>query len=370
MSNNNNGSSDKNKADMTNLPEITNNPPNDETRQNFLEVNNSPDLTNNAEQEILDTVANSSAIFKSQQKDEPELLFHEKRKIAEDLLKKNHHQFLSRFGKSLKPHLLDYFTEKSGDYETTYHVSKLRRFLNVEMRRIDRKNRRYEAWKEMIQKGEYFSETAMMKRNPLLYEHLVGRFLTEEQKKARDNVDTTNITFVNLLLEGIEREGVRDLKKAQEEAEEEVLEENDSDSDDGKGDLGGGKKGDNNWGEIDKENGDVYEGMTKERRNLENHRADEIDYEEQQVLRQEFISQMYESFLEGRDTDFDYSAVDDNEAYDNVELREQDEEEKYFDAESPEVTIGSSQTPLEGCDDSEDELDKYMRSLKESEEAT
>lgn len=58
---------------------------------------------------------------------------------------------------------------------------------------------------------------------------------------------------------------------------------------------------------------------------------------------------------------FIFSTVDDNEAYDNVELRNQDEEEKYFDSESPETVL-----PHESNDhsESEDELDLYMKTLK------
>lgn len=58
---------------------------------------------------------------------------------------------------------------------------------------------------------------------------------------------------------------------------------------------------------------------------------------------------------------FIFSTVDDNEAYDNVELRNQDEEEKYFDSEAPETVL-----PHNECndDESEDELDAYMRTLK------
>ena len=55
------------------------------------------------------------------------------------------------------------------------------------------------------------------------------------------------------------------------------------------------------------------------------------------------------------------STVDDNEDYDNVELRNQDEEERYFDSESPE-TIDPNKTAKE--DESEDELDAYMKTLK------
>lgn len=54
--------------------------------------------------------------------------------------------------------------------------------------------------------------------------------------------------------------------------------------------------------------------------------------------------------------------MDDNEAYDNVDLRDQDEEEKYFDSETPEW-IDEPQLTKEQ-DESEDELDKYMKCLK------
>lgn len=62
------------------------------------------------------------------------------------------------------------------------------------------------------------------------------------------------------------------------------------------------------------------------------------------------------------------STVDDNEVYDNTQLREQDEEEKYFDAESPEARTDSPQPQNQDNEnESEDELDKYMRSLKVNE---
>lgn len=55
-----------------------------------------------------------------------------------------------------------------------------------------------------------------------------------------------------------------------------------------------------------------------------------------------------------------FSEVDNNEAYDNIDLRTQDEEEKYFDSESPELAPA---TPTKQ-DESEDELDQYMKALK------
>ncbi|XP_071627808.1 uncharacterized protein [Temnothorax longispinosus] len=112
------------------------------------------------------------------------------------------------------------------------------------------------------------------------------------------------------------------------------------------------------WGE------DLDEVKDKNKDRDKKLRSSKISNQEIKLLRQEFVTNMYQSFLDGKDKDFDYSTVDDNEAYDNVELRNQDEEEKYFDSEAPETVLTSNE-----CNDqneSEDELDIiYMRSLKE-----
>lgn len=52
---------------------------------------------------------------------------------------------------------------------------------------------------------------------------------------------------------------------------------------------------------------------------------------EKQLLREEFLSTMQAKFLTGKDTDFDYSKVDMSDEYDDLKLRERDEEEEYFD---------------------------------------
>ncbi|XP_050461935.1 coiled-coil domain-containing protein 97 [Cataglyphis hispanica] len=320
------------------------------------------------EEEILNHVANSKAIFKSQQKEEPELTYEEKRSIAEKLLKKNHCLFLSKFGHYLKMEHLVYFN-KSEDYETIYHINRLQRYFNNSTRRIDVRNKRYEALKSLIEKGEYFSECEMMKRNPLLYEYLVGQYLTEEQKKARDTIDTRSINYVDILMETVERNKMQKHLESQQEQEDEVQEENDSDDDDDDDENDNSrtstisKTSFNNqikshWGEnlnkmIDKD---------RDKKLSSNKIQHKISSQEIQLFRQEFVTNMYESFLDGKDKDFDYSTVDDNEAYDNVELRNQDEEEKYFDSEAPEIVL-----PRNECNDqneSEDELDVYMRTLK------
>jgi len=52
---------------------------------------------------------------------------------------------------------------------------------------------------------------------------------------------------------------------------------------------------------------------------------------EKQLLRDEFLSIMQTKFLTGKDNDFDYTKVDMSDEYDDLKLRERDEEEAYFD---------------------------------------
>lgn len=314
------------------------------------------------EEEILNHVANSKAIFKSQQKGEPELTYEEKHAIAEKLLKKSHCLFLSKFGHYLKVEHLEYFS-KNKDYEMVYHINRLQRYFNNSTRRIDVRNKRYEALKTLIEKGEYFSECEMMKRNPLLYEHLVGQYLTEEEKKARDIIDTRSANYVDILMETIERNKLQQHLESQQKEEDEVREENSSDDenddeDDDSTDSTVAKinlnKQISHWGGNLNKTIDKYKAKKLQ--------SNKISNQEIQLLRQEFVTNMYQSFLDGKDRDFDYSTVDDNEAYDNIELRTQDEEEKYFDSEAPEIVL-----PHNECNDeneSEDELDAYMRTLK------
>ncbi|XP_043250429.1 coiled-coil domain-containing protein 97 isoform X2 [Colletes gigas] len=273
-------------------------------------------------------------------------------------------ELLNHFGHYMKEEHLKYFEErKDKGYEIAYHINRLQRYFNNSTRLTDVKNRRYQALKTLVEQGEYFSESEMMKRNPLLYEHLVGQYMTEKQKKLRDNIDTKNITFVNLLMESIERDSLKQKRMLQEEEEQNVLEETESDEE--QGDISVSQRLNCNedrtfqWGTLVTlqnkiEHQNIHRQIDKSPCN--------ISKTEQQILKQEFVSNMYQNFLDGRDTDFDYSTVDDNEAYDNIDIRSQDEEDKYFDSESPEnICPSEDRNEVE----TEDELDIYMKSLKE-----
>lgn len=261
---------------------------------------------NDIRNELLDHVANSKAIFKSQQKGEPELTFEEKRAIAGKLLEKSHCLFLSKFGHYLKVEHLEYFS-KSQDYETVYHVNRLRRYFNNFTRHIDVRNRRYEALRMLIEKGDYFSECEMMKRNPLLYEHLVGQYLTEEERKARDSIDTQSANYIDILMETVERDKLQNRLKSQQKEEDEVREENDSDDDDDDNSRNSiisktnfDKVNRQQWGE------DLNETKDKDKRLQSSKISHKISNQEIKLLRQEFVTNMYQSFLDGKDRDFDY----------------------------------------------------------------
>lgn len=51
------------------------------------------------------------------------------------------------------------------------------------------------------------------------------------------------------------------------------------------------------------------------------------------MLHEEFLSAMQDKFIRGEEEEFDYSAVDTNSEYDDITMRERDEEEQYFDKE-------------------------------------
>lgn len=315
--------------------------------------------------EIINDLVNDSEIcFKNQQRGEADLQNEEKSAIAKEIFEKSKVLFLTRFGRFLKPEQLNYFKvfEKDSEgYEVSIILQDLIRTNSHKKRNVNVKNRRYEALKELIGENSYFSEVEMMKRNPLLYEQMVGQYLTKAEKLERDRINRKDLTFVKLLMEKIERDESDSKKAIQERYEDDVMEEQDSDSDeepDPKVDKSQHSWYEDvapstsyRWGEIESKSGS---------HNSSN--VPPVTPKERNLLRDEFVAIMYESFLDGKDTDFNYKEVDDNEKYDNIDAIDKDEEEKYFDAEDPEEAARQT----EGIEVvSEDELDMYMNALQQ-----
>lgn len=316
---------------------------------------------------ILDYLVNNDTIvFKSQQRGEPELSRQEKMEIAENIFDKSKLNFLSRFGKYLPPNYLNMFEDFQNEDEEYSQISLLLKQLhtqNSKKNEVNRKNRRFEALRRLIEEDKYFSEVEMMKRNPLLYEQLVGQYLSENEKRERDKVDTEQITFVKILMEGMERDQADNKMKIQQENEDNAMEEEDSDEDIDSNQAAfiEPKPSTSKWGEFpgtEDENPIRRYGAYTPQKKF-------ITAQERQLLKSEFTTLMYQNFLDGNDEEFDYKTVDDNEAYDNIDIVNNDEEDKYFDEEQPEELNMNVDVGNRASESSEDELDIYMNALNQ-----
>lgn len=242
---------------------------------------------------IIHHMAASSIILKSQQRYEPDFTYQERKAIVEELLDEKPGQFLYRFGKQLEREHLQYFLKYEGDAEVDHYLKETLKQKNEHTCRITVRNRRYAALQKLRSCGDYFSEKEMERRNPLLYDQLIGKHQTEEEREEKTQIDESDIRFSSILLAHIDKCDKKDLKKQQQDQEDEVYEEEDTDD------------------EEDSEN--------------------PVESGEKQLFKEEFYSVGYWNFLRGNDHEFDYGQVDTSEEYDPLDIHERDEEERYFD---------------------------------------
>lgn len=208
------------------------------------------------------------------------------------------------------------------------------------------KNRRYAALQKLVDTTDYFTEEEMQRRNPILYDQLIGKFQTKEEKQAflkrsYDAAASSKTPLTDLLMAHMNRneqgESYRRLDQEKQQAEEEEAEAeyqriDDDDDQDDEMEIGGPSSRRNNADGNDEE-------------------GEEIEDEEKELFKEEFYTTMYQHFLDGKDIDFDYSTVDNNEEYDVGENLELDAEEKYFDGEEPFEAMGETQDNNEISDD-------------------
>lgn len=255
--------------------------------------------------------------IKSQQRGEPDLT---ERELCEDLhtiLCQKPGSFLMRFGKYLNESDLKFFERMStGDYEVGFRVKELQQNLQRTSRaRLKTiKNRRYVHLEQLMCGSDYFSDEEMQQRDPLLFEYYIGQFLSEEEK-LQIGENKSEMKLSEMILKNIDVDQRTRLLMEQRSREQDQLEESDSSSDEDIADTTG--------------SGSVTFAPMK--LSLK----PETAVREKLMLRREFLSVMQTSFLEGRDKDFDYPKVDQNEQYDSLEMRGRDIEDSYFDAEEP-----------------------------------
>ncbi|XP_060531888.1 coiled-coil domain-containing protein 97 [Cylas formicarius] len=305
-------------------------------------------VSSNIDNIIRTLVANEEVVFKSQQRGEAEPSESEKTDIALRCYENSKLNFLIKFGKHLDRNQLSHFDRFTAESEPNWEETGivLAELTKKNSRQLEVKNRRYKALQQMIKENAYFSEIEMMKRNPLLYEQLVGQYLTADEKRERDKyVMEKGVTFVKILMEGIERDNAEHWMKLQQQKEDNKMEESESSDEDAELATGNVR-----WGEFEEDKMAV----TKSKK-----RSPMVTAQERLLLRQEFVTTMYQNFLDGKDEAFDYSDVDDSAVYDNVEEIEHDAEDRYFDSEEAAEVIG------DGHQSSEDELDIYMNALNQ-----
>lgn len=257
---------------------------------------------------MVEVVALSGNLVKSQQKGEAELTLDQRK---EELLQQYNDKplvFLERYHVCLKPEHLSTFGHVSSDPRAQHYSKVIQRRAAGFTNRKRVKNHRYAALRALQKKGDYFSEEQMRRREPLLYEQYIGRYLTDEEVLERsqeamlDGAPEGSRTggLAHLLLNSYQERLIQNRLQQEQEKEDGAEEEDEED--------------DNN--QVQEEG--------------------EPTAEEKVLLREEFISQMHQSFLDGKDKDFNYSEVDENPEYDNLDIVSRDAEEKYFEDDEEE----------------------------------
>lgn len=311
----------------------------------------------------------NKAFFKSQQIDEPELNYQERKRIALEILQKSHPRFLQRFGMNLKQEHLKYFESQTYNSIDQSEVSEsIKRIqYNLDHHESIVRNRRFVALKKLIKDNNYFSEGEMMSRDPLLFDELIGQFQSTAEKRANRRPDPSKDTLVDVLLEGIDHDFNREVENKQRAEEENMLQDEDSQqlseqsqpfNDVHNESSSDSESNHEQWGKFE----EPQPGTSSSQPKTKKRPAKLITAGERDLLKDEFLAVMYCNFLSGRDSEFfDYSTVDENEEYDDTLETDQDCEDKYFDEDSQELQEERIRNDSSG---SEDELDIYMKHLE------
>ncbi|XP_050673975.1 coiled-coil domain-containing protein 97 [Leptidea sinapis] len=311
--------------------------------------------------DIIDFLVRSAKIsFKNSHTNEKDLKTVEKASYAFGMYQKSPLQFLLQFGKYFSRNHLTYFESSfhyKADKEFRDCVDHLKVYHSEEIKNKRVRNRRYKALKKLQDESDYFSEKQMMFRNPLLYEQLIGQYLTDDEIQERDAVDNDNLTLLTLILDTVDRNEMREIKNKQILVEESVNKSNDGQQTVGRSTTN------KHWGDFDVP--DTIESTQ------ENRKQTMIGANERNLLREEFLNEMYNSFIDGRDFEFDYSTIDNNEDYDDLEQISQDAQDRYFDSEPNDsetleqhmALVHEYGTQADKQDNGDDPLDTFMNHI-------
>ncbi|CAF1254313.1 unnamed protein product [Rotaria magnacalcarata] len=254
---------------------------------------------------MFDRICSSNVVIASQQRNEPEFTHEQKHEILNQLYNTNPANFIHRFGSLLTENELREYFDPNADY--------MHQILTSNRNKI-RTNRRYTYMQQLIARGSYFSDEAMKERSPLLYEQKIGKYNDKETTPLVAR--TANGPLADFYMEHLESMNYQERLEKEFEKEEQLRHDEHIESDD------------------DEESDDNDD----EEENAKNYTNTERD-----LYRQEFLAIQKEKFLNGEDSNIDYTSIDNNENLDDIKIREHDEEEKYFDDEDPFTYNGEEQ---------------------------
>ncbi|KAI7803418.1 coiled-coil domain-containing protein 97 [Triplophysa rosa] len=254
---------------------------------------------------MIEAISDSGSPVKSQQLGEPDLTLEERKKVLMDQYRSKPLVFLERYQAHLKPEHTEAFSHLSGDCRVQYYCKEIQKRTSSTTVRTRIRNHRYAALRALQKEGQYFSEEQMRVRDPLLYEQYIGQYLSEEEifERSEESMRNGPKGLADLLINSYQEKLIQN--RLEEEQEREQCAEEESDEED-----------------------------CDEPRQAEW----EPNEDEKAMLREEFLSQMHQRFLDGKD-DFNYSEVDENPDYDNLDILNRDAEERYFDDDEEEAMM-------------------------------
>jgi len=284
---------DKPRLDVISMEERDSEPPEEENFADTMKLR------------IIQVASGSKGFFRHQQIGDPDLTKQDKISIVTDLLENKPSTFLQRFGQFLSEDHLTFFEDMSDqNYEVGFYLKEARQKQCKYVQEHRVKNRRFQAMQKRISAGdEHFSEESMRQRNPLLYGQLIGQFLTDEERSVADRPDMTNCSLANIIMEHMDIDRERNLKKRLQGNEEEEF-------------------------DTDSEDEDLQLTVSP-------NPTGSLDDGEKNALKREFVQASYQSFIAGLDAGVDYSKIDEDSNLDDLNLENRENEERYFDEDDP-----------------------------------
>ncbi|CAF3361603.1 unnamed protein product [Rotaria socialis] len=301
---------------------------------------------------MFDRICSSNVVIASQQRNEPEFTYEQKQEILNQLYKTNPANFIHRFGSLLTDNELRKYFDPNADY--------VHQILTSNRNKI-RANRRYTYMQQLIARGSYFSDEAMKERSPLLYEQMIEKYNDKETTPLIAR--TANGPLADFYMEHLESINYQERLEKEFEKEERlrhgghIESDDDDESDDNDGEEENAKNYTNTERDLYRQeflaiqkgkddyilaifiNTSIFNYTIVHLLYIRLTRRSLIQYLNSNV----FYYINSKKFLNGEDSNIDYTSIDNNENLDDIKIREHDEEEKYFDDEDPYTYNGEEQ---------------------------